>query len=60
MRPLIEALRDGDALVRESAAHALGEVEDTAGIAPLTEVLKSDRAPAVRRAAATALGEIAG
>jgi hypothetical protein len=60
VRPLIEALRDGDALVRESAARALGEVEDTAGIVPLTDVLKSDRAPAVRRAAARALGEIAG
>ena len=59
VRPLIEALRDGDALVRESAARALGEVEDTAGIVPLTDVLKSDRAPAVRRAAARALGEIA-
>jgi len=60
VRPLIGALRDSDALVRESAAQALGEVEDTAGIAPLTDVLKSDRAPAVRRAAAKALGEIAG
>jgi len=60
VRPLIDALRDADALVRESAARALGEVEDTAGIAPLTDVLKSDRAPAVRRAAARALGEIAG
>ena len=60
VRPLIGALRDADALVRESAAHALGEVEDTAGIAPLTEVLKSDRVPSVRRAAAKALGEIAG
>jgi len=57
---LIDALRDADALVRESAARALGEVEDTAGIVPLTDVLKSDRAPAVRRAAARALGEIAG
>jgi HEAT repeat protein len=60
VRPLIGALRDADALVRESAAQALGEVEDTAGIAPLTEVLKTDRVPAVRRAAARALGEIAG
>ncbi len=60
VRPLIESLRDADALVRESAARALGEVEDTAGIVPLTEVLKSDRAAAVRRAAAWALGEIAG
>jgi HEAT repeat protein len=59
VRPLIDALRDGDALVRERG-QALGEVEDTAGIAPLTDVLKSDRAPAVRRAAARALGEIAG
>ncbi len=60
VRPLIEVLKDADAGVRESAAHALGEVEDTAGIVPLTEVLRSDAVPAVRRAAAKALGEIAG
>jgi HEAT repeat protein len=53
-------LKDADASARESAAHALGEVKDTAGIIPLTDVLKSDREPAVRRAAARALGEISG
>jgi HEAT repeat protein len=60
VRPLIDALGDADALVRESAAHALGEVEDTAAIPALADLLKSDRIPAVRRAAAKALGEIAG
>jgi hypothetical protein len=60
VRPLIDALSDADALVRESAAHALGAVEDTAAIPALTDRLKSDRAATVRRAAARALGEIAG
>jgi HEAT repeat protein len=35
-------------------------VEDTAAIPALTDRLKSDRAATVRRAAARALGEIAG
>lgn len=60
IRPLIEALADADALVRESAAHALGEIEDAAAVPALTDLLKSDREPAVRRAAARALGEIVG
>ena len=60
VRPLIEALADPDALVRESAAGALGQVEDAAAIPALTDLLKSDREAAVRRAAAWALGEIVG
>jgi hypothetical protein len=60
VRPLMAALGDADALVRESVARALGEIEDTAAIPPLTDLLRSDREPAVRRAAAWALGEIAG
>ena len=60
VRPLIDALGDADALVRESAARALGEIEDAAAIPALTDLLKSDRAAGVRRAAAWALGEIAG
>jgi hypothetical protein len=59
-RPLIDALRDAEALVRVSAAHALGEIEDTSAIPALTDLLKSDRDANVRRAAALALGEIAG
>jgi hypothetical protein len=58
--PLVARLRDDSAPVRATAAWALGEIEDTAGIVPLTDVLKSDRSAAVRRAAARALGEIAG
>jgi len=60
VRPLIDALGDADALVRESAARALGEVEDATAIPALTDLLKSDREAAVRRAAAWALGEIVG
>ena len=60
VRPLIDALGDTDALVRESAARALGEIEDAAAIPALTDLLKSDRAAGVRRAAAWALWEIAG
>jgi hypothetical protein len=60
VRPLIDALADSDALVRESVAHALGEIEDTTAIPALADRLKSDQAAAVRRAAARALGEIAG
>lgn len=60
VQPLIAALKDGDAMVRQSAAHALGEIEDAAAIPALTDLLKSDRDPTVRRAAAWALGEIIG
>ena len=60
VRPLIDALADADAMVRESVAHALGEIEDAAAVPALTDLLKSDRESAVRRAAARALGEIVG
>lgn len=60
VRPLMGVLGDSDALVRESVAHALGELEDTAAVSALTDLLKSDREPTVRRAAARALGEIIG
>jgi hypothetical protein len=60
VRPLVDVLGDTDALVRESAARALGEIEDATAIPALTDLLKSDRAASVRRAAAWALGEIAG
>jgi HEAT repeat protein len=35
-------------------------VEDASAVPPLTDLLKSDRDPAVRRAVAWALGEILG
>jgi HEAT repeat protein len=46
--------------VRRSAAHALGEIEDAKAIPALTDLLRGDRDPEVRRAAALALGEIMG
>lgn len=55
---LVVALRD-DARAPQ-AALALGQVGDLASVAPLAELLCSDRSPAGRAAAARALGDIGG
>jgi HEAT repeat protein len=55
---LIESLGDRDAGVRSAAAWALGEIEDSRAIEPLTRALAEDPDPAVRSQAARALGEI--
>lgn len=58
--PLLRVLRDDDAAVRTAAAWALGRIEDRRAVAPLTSLLLDDPDPAVRRAAALALGDILG
>ncbi len=55
--PLVEALKDRDPDVRQSAAAALGEVKDSAGITPLILALKDPHNP-VRQAAAAALKRV--
>lgn len=55
---LIEALRDKKAVVRETAAKALGVLWEKQAVKPLLEVLADDPSGAVRRTAAYALGEI--
>jgi HEAT repeat protein len=53
----VRELQDDDPLVRRYAAWALGELEDTRGVRPLSEGLE-DRNADVRLVAAWALGEI--
>ena len=57
---LVEALRDADVGVRESAATGLGQlgVQDTAVVAALGRALTTDADAGVRRAAAWALGQL--
>jgi len=55
--PLIEALEDGQFIVRQAAALALGDVPDGRAVAPLVERLE-DVHEAVRQAAAVSLGKI--
>ncbi len=57
VQPLIEALKDPNYGVRESAAYALGEIKDPSAIAPLIEVLE-DEHEHVRYSAQEALVEI--
>lgn len=54
--PLVGALRDPEAEVRATAAIGLGRLEDHRASAVLVPLLSGDRSPAVRRAAAVALG----
>ena len=55
--PLIAALKDPSARVREAAAGALGRIGDPRAMVPLTEAL-SDEAREVRMSAARALGRL--
>lgn len=56
--PLVTALRDAEPRVRASSAEALGRLGDHRATTPLVPLLKNDRAPEVRRAAAYALGNL--
>ena len=53
-------LEDPEASVRIQAAYALGKIESSEAIPALIKLLSEDRDPAVRRAAASALGQISG
>jgi hypothetical protein len=55
---LIAALRDPAASVRATGAWALGRAEDRTAVTHLTRLLEGDRDPAVRVAAAWALGKM--
>ena len=54
----LEALRDSDDGVRETAAHSLGEMGDTAAVDALVNALRHDASKDVRKTAAWALGQI--
>ncbi len=56
--PLAAVLQDTEVSVRLNAALALGQIEDPAAIPALSELLRQDRSPEVRKAAAWALGKI--
>jgi HEAT repeat protein len=56
--PLIEKLRDRDAVVRRQAARQLGAAKLKEGVHELVQVLADDPSAPVRRAAAEALGRI--
>jgi len=55
---LVEALRDADVSVRLSAAHALGDLQDSAAVLALMRAVTQDPDAGVRKTAAWALGEI--
>lgn len=57
VRPLIDALSDSNADMRQAVAQALGEIGDACAAAPITLALSDDKA-IVRAAAAEALGKI--
>ena len=58
LQAMIGALDDEDAEIREQAASALGQLEDSSAVEPLTAALLNDVEPAVREQAAWALGMI--
>jgi len=58
LQAMIGALDDEDAEIREQAANALGQLEDSRAVEPLTAALLNDVEPAVREQAAWALGMI--
>lgn len=59
VRPLIEALKDPDYVIRIAAADALGEIGDEGAIDPLTQLFNDDRED-VRIAATSSIGRIGG
>ncbi len=55
--PLIQALKDPNALARKAVAHALGEIGDARALGPLVELLQ-DTELIVQQTAAEALGKM--
>ena len=55
---LVAALDDPDSEVRNAAAHALGEMQDTAAVLALMRALTEDRDAEVRATAAYSLGQL--
>ena len=55
---LIEAISDGDGIVREAAATGLGEIEDARAVDWLMSAAQEDSEKLVREAAVAALGAI--
>ena len=55
---LIPLLKEKDEFVRRETAYALGEIKSKSAVAPLSELLWTDKEAGVRGAAAVALGEI--
>ena len=55
---LTPLLRDRDEFVRREAAYALGQTRSRVGVSQLVVALETDKSPAVRGAAAVALGQI--
>lgn len=56
---ILPLLRDRDEFVRREAAYALGDTRSNGATDALINLLETDKSPAVRAAAAVALGEIA-
>ena len=54
---LIKALKNGDFVIRESAAFSLGKLKDQKAVEPLILALKDDKGR-VKKYAASALGRI--
>jgi len=57
LEPLLDVLKDKDASVRQAAATALARIDEPKGVVPALEtLLKDDKEPRVRAAAAAGLG----
>ena len=59
VEPLLDALKDSSADVRQQAAFALGQIRDPKALPALTAALR-DAAADVRQQAAFSIGQIAG
>jgi HEAT repeat protein len=58
--PLVQALGDGESVVRESAAIALGRIGDKNTVTPLLDAIQNEKAGPAKAKMIKALGEIGG